>query len=88
MLLKSKISKLALLASGVVFFANSAMALETAAKNVILVDYDTGEYLYAKDANKRIPPASMSKLMTVYMIFDFKSILSLLILYDFCVIYS
>lgn len=70
MLLKSKISKLALLASGVVFFANSAMALETAAKNVILVDYDTGEYLYAKDANKRIPPASMSKLMTVYMIFE------------------
>lgn len=70
MLLKSKISKLALLASGVVFFANSAMALETAAKNVILVDYDTGEYLYAKDANKRIPPASMSKLMTIYMIFE------------------
>lgn len=70
MFFKSKISKLALLASGIALFANAAAALETTAKNVILLDYDTGEYLYAKEANKRIPPASMSKLMTVYMIFE------------------
>lgn len=70
MFFKSKISKLALLLSGIILFANTAAALETSAKNVILIDYDTGEYLYAKDANKRIPPASMSKLMTVYMIFE------------------
>ncbi len=70
MFLKSKISKLALLVSTVALFASTAAALETTAKNVILLDYDTGEYLYAKEANKRIPPASMSKLMTVYMIFE------------------
>lgn len=34
------------------------------------MDYDTGQQLYAKDAQKMIPPASMSKLMTIYMIFE------------------
>ena len=48
----------------------SAQAIETKARNLILMDYDTGQYLYDKEADKRIPPASMSKLMTVYMIFE------------------
>ncbi len=48
----------------------SAEAIETKARNLILVDYDTGQYLYTKDIDKSIPPASMSKLMTVYMIFE------------------
>ena len=52
------------------FGAISANAMETAARNVILVDYDTGEYLYVKDHDIPVPPASMSKLMTTYMIFD------------------
>ena len=34
------------------------------------MDFETGQYLYNKDADKMIPPASMSKLMTVYMIFS------------------
>ena len=50
--------------------AFNAHAIETKAKNLILMDYDTGQYLYSKDAQKMIPPASMSKLMTVYMIFS------------------
>lgn len=51
-------------------FSGSANALETKAKNLILMDFETGQYLYNKDADKMIPPASMSKLMTVYMIFS------------------
>ncbi len=51
-------------------YAFNAHAIETKAKNLILMDYDTGQYLYSKDAQKMIPPASMSKLMTVYMIFS------------------
>ena len=51
-------------------FSVSANALETKAKNLILMDFETGQYLYNKDADKMIPPASMSKLMTVYMIFS------------------
>ena len=50
-------------------FAFSAVALEIKAKNAILMDYDTGEYLYAKDAFVPVAPASMSKLMTVYILF-------------------
>ncbi len=45
-------------------------ALETKARNLVLMDYDTGQYLYSKDADKMIPPASMSKLMTVYIVFS------------------
>lgn len=59
------------LVSGMVLgIASAVQAIETKAKNLILMDYDTGQYLYAKDAEKMIPPASMSKLMTVYMIFE------------------
>ncbi len=60
-----------ILVSGMVFgMASVVQAIETKAKNLILMDYDTGQYLYAKDAEKMIPPASMSKLMTIYMIFE------------------
>lgn len=48
----------------------NAWAIDTKAKNMILVDFETGEYMYQKDITMPIPPASMSKLMTVYMIFD------------------
>lgn len=50
--------------------AFEAQAIETKAKNALLMDYDTGEYLYAKDAFTAVPPASMSKLMTVYILFS------------------
>ena len=48
----------------------SAGAIETQARNAILMDYDPGQYLYVKDHEKMVPPASMSKLMTVNMIFE------------------
>ena len=48
-----------------VFRAN---AYETAARNAILMDYDTGEYLFEKNITEMVPPASMSKLMTVYIL--------------------
>lgn len=50
--------------------AFSSSALETKARNAILMDYETGAYLYTKDADKMVPPASMSKLMTVYVLFS------------------
>lgn len=58
------------LSSLVVLASANAWAIDTKAKNMILVDFETGEYLYQKDIIQPIPPASMSKLMTVYMIFD------------------
>ncbi len=57
--------------SAVVLMASvDAFAIDTKARNMILMDYATGEYLYEKDITDPIPPASMSKLMTVYMVFD------------------
>ncbi len=53
-----------------VMFAAPATAWETKAKNAILMDYDTGEYLLAEKAFVPVAPASMSKLMTIYIIFD------------------
>ena len=50
--------------------ATQAHAIETTARNVIIMDFETGQYLYTKDHQKMIPPASMSKLMTTYMIFS------------------
>jgi serine-type D-Ala-D-Ala carboxypeptidase (penicillin-binding protein 5/6) len=47
-----------------------AQAFETAAKAAIILDGRTGAVLFEKHADERIPPASMSKLMTAYMIFD------------------
>lgn len=55
-------------------WVNSAVAVdppfEVAAKQAILMDATTGAVLYAKDADALMPPASMSKLMTVHMVFD------------------
>ncbi len=51
-------------------FTSSAHALETKAKNAILMDYDTGEYLMTENAFVPVAPASMSKLMTVYVLFS------------------
>ena len=43
---------------------------ETVAKQLIIVDYDTGDVLMEKNADERMPTSSMSKIMTLYMVFD------------------
>ena len=58
------------LVAGIAFASFDSQAIDTKARNMILVDYTTGTYMYEKDITTPIPPASMSKLMTVYMIFD------------------
>ena len=50
--------------------STAARAFETAAKTAILLDYDTGAILFEKNADMKMPPASMSKIMTVYMVFE------------------
>ena len=56
--------------AGLMLSWSNVQAIDTKARNMILMDYTTGAYLYEKDITQPIPPASMSKLMTVYMIFD------------------
>lgn len=43
---------------------------ETLAEVAILIDAKSGNVFYEKDADKLVPPASMSKLMTMIMVFD------------------
>lgn len=47
-----------------------AQAFDTRAKSAFVVDLTTGTVLLAKDADTALPPASMSKLMTLYMAFE------------------
>ncbi|MBL6936468.1 MAG: D-alanyl-D-alanine carboxypeptidase [Alphaproteobacteria bacterium] len=44
--------------------------IATTAEHGILVDYDSGQVLWAKDAFSPMPPASMSKLMTLELLFQ------------------
>ena len=44
--------------------------LDTQAKQALLIDADTGAVLAEKNADERMHPSSMSKLMTVYVVFD------------------
>lgn len=47
----------------------SAPTFETAAQVAYMVDLASGAVLYAKDADRRIPPASMAKMMTTHVAF-------------------
>ena len=48
----------------------SAPVFDTSATHAYLVDYDTGAVLLEKNADELMAPASMSKLMTVYILFE------------------
>ena len=51
-------------------FSSIAHGFESSAKTVLVIDNLTNTVLLEKNSSKRIPPASMSKLMTLYMVFD------------------
>lgn len=51
-------------------FAGGAAALETKARQAILIDASTGAVLLEKNADDTMPPSSMSKMMTIYLLFD------------------
>ena len=48
----------------------AAPPFETAAPVAYMLDLSSGAVLYAKDADRRMPPASMAKMMTMYLAFD------------------
>ena len=54
-----------------VFFNQSSFAnFDIKARTVILQDYLSGKILYEKDADRKIFPASMTKIMTSIIAFD------------------
>jgi D-alanyl-D-alanine carboxypeptidase (penicillin-binding protein 5/6) len=59
---------------GLVLFLSAALqpaaaTISTSAEHALLMDGDSGQVLWAKDAFVPMPPASMSKLMTIELVF-------------------
>lgn len=50
--------------------APACAQMTTTAKQAIVVDANTGTVLFEKNANERMPTSSMSKVMTLYMVFE------------------
>ncbi len=58
------------LAIGLALTALPAHAFDTTARAAYVIDQKTGTVLLSKDADQPLPPASMSKLMTLYVAFE------------------
>ncbi|QFS83611.1 D-alanyl-D-alanine carboxypeptidase DacC precursor [Roseivivax sp. THAF40] len=56
--------------SAALLTASAAFAFDTSARAAFVLDQKTGTVLLAKNADDALPPASMSKLMTLYMAFE------------------
>ncbi|GFZ79129.1 D-alanyl-D-alanine carboxypeptidase DacA [Compostibacillus humi] len=64
------ISFVALLFSIVLHPADGHAQMDINAESAILVDATTGKILYAKNADTAMPPASMTKMMTEYLVWE------------------
>ncbi|HYD29241.1 MAG TPA: D-alanyl-D-alanine carboxypeptidase family protein [Azospirillaceae bacterium] len=59
----------AVLVAGIAVTAKAA-TIDTIARQAILIDLTSGTVLFEKNADQRMPTSSMSKIMTMYMVFD------------------
>jgi len=64
-----KAFRAALLGAFLALTTGAEAAYETPASHALLVDYETGAIMVEKNADELMPPASMSKLMTAYLVF-------------------
>jgi D-alanyl-D-alanine carboxypeptidase (penicillin-binding protein 5/6) len=55
---------------GAAALRNQAAAIESEAKQLVMIDVGTGSLLIEKNSDETMFPASMSKLMTLYIVFD------------------
>lgn len=70
-ILKSTLTSLSVLAlSSFVVAVATAEVIDTKAREAILIDPSTGTVILNKNADEQMPPASMSKLMTAYLLFE------------------
>ena len=54
----------------VIFSSSRVFCLDTKAEQAIVINFNTNEILFEKNANVKVPPASMTKIMTIYVAFD------------------
>ncbi|WP_241159349.1 MULTISPECIES: D-alanyl-D-alanine carboxypeptidase family protein [unclassified Desulfovibrio] len=55
---------------GILLLPAAGLAAGVPARSAILVNMDTGRVLYEKNADSPIPPASLTKIMTMYLALD------------------
>ena len=51
-------------------WSSVVQGFSTTARTALVIDNTTGDVLLSKDIDRPIPPASMSKLMTLFMVFE------------------
>ncbi len=68
--MKRPLKHLLSLTLALVLSTTQASAFETTARAAFVLDQTTGTVLLTKNADTPLPPASMSKLMTLYMAFE------------------
>ncbi|KZZ86488.1 D-alanyl-D-alanine carboxypeptidase family protein [Bacillus sp. SJS] len=52
------------------FAKENSLNLAPQAKSAVLIERDTGKILYEKNSDEQLPPASMTKIMTMILIMD------------------
>ena len=63
-------TKFIFLLGAVIFLALPVRAFETSGKTILVADFESGLVLTEKNADIPFPPASLSKLMTLYLVFE------------------
>ncbi len=51
-------------------FTFEVKSIDTKAQQAIVIDFETNEVLFEKNSSEKVIPASMTKIMTVYVAFD------------------
>ncbi|MGA9583117.1 MAG: D-alanyl-D-alanine carboxypeptidase family protein [Allosphingosinicella sp.] len=68
-MIRKSLFSIAFVAAAALPATAAAPPFETAAPVAYMVDLSSGAVLYAKDPDRRIPPASMAKMMTTHLAF-------------------
>src|SRR5690606_35984195 len=68
--MKAVLRSIAALAVALLVVVPAHAQIETAAREAYLIDATTGTVLLDKNGDRAMPPASMSKIMTAYAVFD------------------
>lgn len=68
--MKAVLRSIAALAVALLVVVPAHAQIETAAREAYLIDATTGTVLLDKNGDRAMPPASMSKIMTAYVVFD------------------
>ena len=55
-----------------IFFSNNLFAKIPVGKAAIIIDFDTQETIFEVNANTLNFPASLTKMMTLYIVFDYQ----------------